>query len=84
MSTETKTALITGSSSGIGFDIARGFLEKGLNVVLNGRDTEKLAAAAERLGSPDRVAFVAGSIAQRETGEAMVRVALAVAIRMIL
>ncbi len=37
MSTDAKTALITGSSSGIGLDIARGFLERGLNVVLNGR-----------------------------------------------
>ena len=55
MSTETKTALITGSSSGIGLDISRGFLERGLNVVLNGRDAEKLAAAAERLGSPEHL-----------------------------
>ena len=31
MSTQTKTVLITGSSSGIGFDIARAFLGKGSN-----------------------------------------------------
>ncbi len=29
MSTNAKTVLITGASSGIGYDVARGFLEKG-------------------------------------------------------
>ncbi len=76
MSTQTKTVLITGSSSGIGFDIARAFLDKGSNVVLNGRNADKLTAAAEKLGHPDRVAVVPGSIADRETGEAMVRAAV--------
>ncbi len=76
MSTQTKTALITGSSSGIGLDIARAFLDEGSNVVLNGRNADKLTAAAEKLGHPERVAVVPGSIADRETGEAMVRVAV--------
>ncbi len=76
MSAQTKTVLITGSSSGIGLDIARAFLDKGSNVVLNGRNTDKLAVAAEKLGHPERVAVVPGSIADRETGEAMVRTAL--------
>ncbi len=76
MSTRTDTALITGSSSGIGLDIARAFLDKGSNVVLNGRNADKLTAATEKLGHPERVAFVPGSIAERETGEAMVRVAV--------
>lgn len=35
MTTNLKTVLITGASSGIGLDVARGFLEKGSNVVLN-------------------------------------------------
>ncbi len=76
MSTRTDTTLITGSSSGIGLDIARAFLDKGSNVVLNGRNADKLTAATEKLGHPERVAFVPGSIADRETGEAMVRVAV--------
>ncbi len=76
MSTQTKTVLITGSSSGIGLDIARAFLDKGSNVVLNGRNTDKLAVAAEKLGHPERVASVPGSIADPKTGEAMVRTAL--------
>ncbi len=72
----TSTVLITGASSGIGYDVARGFLEKGANVVLNGRNADKLSAAAESLGHSDRVAMVPGDIGDRETGEAMVRVAL--------
>ena len=55
MSKHIRTALITGSSSGIGLDIARAFLEKDVNVVLGGRDEGKLARAAEQLGRPDRI-----------------------------
>ena len=54
MSTQTNTVLITGASSGIGLDVARGFLEKGSNVVLNARNSEKLAAAAQTLGEESR------------------------------
>ncbi len=76
MSTQVKTVLITGASSGIGYDVARAFLEKQTNVVLNGRNVEKLKAAAERLGHADRVASVPGDIGELKTGEAMVRVAV--------
>lgn len=44
-----KTALITGSSQGIGFALARGISEAGADVVLNGRDTTKLFDAAGKL-----------------------------------
>lgn len=71
-----RTALVTGSSSGIGLDIARAFLEAGANVVLNGRDADRLAKAAAALGRPERTAWVAGDIADRGTGEALVRTAL--------
>ncbi len=71
-----KTALITGGSSGIGLDVARGFLEKGFNVVLNGRNSEKLAAAAQSLGDESRIAIVAGDIGDKETGGKMVNVAV--------
>ena len=46
-----KTALITGSSQGIGFALAKGLMEAGARVVLNGRDTDKLARAAAKLGA---------------------------------
>jgi gluconate 5-dehydrogenase len=44
-----RRALITGSSQGIGLAIARGLAEAGAEVVLNGRDPAKLAAAARNL-----------------------------------
>jgi gluconate 5-dehydrogenase len=44
-----RTALVTGSSQGIGFALARGLAEAGAAIVLNGRDEKKLAAAAAAL-----------------------------------
>ncbi len=52
-SLEGKRALITGSSQGIGFALARGLAEAGAAIVLNGRDTAKLDAAAETLKGED-------------------------------
>ncbi|NNU80416.1 SDR family oxidoreductase [Halovulum dunhuangense] len=44
-----RTALVTGSSQGIGLALARGLAAAGAAVVLNGRDAAKLAAAAQDL-----------------------------------
>ena len=44
-----KRALITGSSQGIGFALAQGMAEAGAEIVLNGRDTGKLAKAADAM-----------------------------------
>ena len=44
-----KTALITGSSGGLGLAMARGLAEAGAAVILNGRDESKLNAAAQAL-----------------------------------
>lgn len=41
-----RTALVTGSSQGIGLTLAKGLAEAGASVVLNGRDVAKLEAAA--------------------------------------
>ncbi|OCP21233.1 MULTISPECIES: SDR family oxidoreductase [unclassified Ensifer] len=48
-SLEGKRALITGSSQGIGFALARGLAEHGASIVLNGRDRGKLDDAARSL-----------------------------------
>lgn len=45
-----KVALVTGSSRGLGFTIARGLATAGATVVLNGRDETRLDAAVGRLG----------------------------------
>jgi gluconate 5-dehydrogenase len=55
-----RTALVTGSSQGIGLALARGLAAAGATVVLNGRDQARLAAAAEALrGEGARVATAA-------------------------
>lgn len=48
-SLEGKTALITGSSRGLGLAIAKGLAEAGARVVLNGVDGARLEASAEAL-----------------------------------
>ena len=45
-----KTVLVTGASSGIGFETARVFLERGAYLYINGRNPDKLAKAADELG----------------------------------
>jgi len=52
-----KRALITGSSQGIGFALARGLAAAGAEVVLNGRDADKLAAAVAALPGARSLAF---------------------------
>jgi gluconate 5-dehydrogenase len=44
-----KRALITGSSQGIGFGLAKSLAEAGAEIILNGRDAVKLQAAAKQL-----------------------------------
>ena len=44
-----KTALITGSSQGIGFGLAKGLAKAGASIILNGRDAKKLENAAQAL-----------------------------------
>lgn len=46
---ENKNAVITGGSDGIGFGIARSFAENGANLILIGRETEKLENAKNEL-----------------------------------
>jgi NAD(P)-dependent dehydrogenase (short-subunit alcohol dehydrogenase family) len=44
-----RTAVVTGSSQGIGLAIGAGLARAGASVVLNGRDPDKLAAAAKQV-----------------------------------
>src|SRR5262249_22888742 len=52
-----RRALVTGSSQGIGFALARGLADAGATVVLNGRDAEKLAAAALQIPGAEQAEF---------------------------
>ncbi len=49
-----KTALVTGSSEGIGFAIAQGLAQAGAAVVVNGRSEAKMAEAVARIGGAAR------------------------------
>ncbi len=52
MSLKGKTALITGSTSGIGLAIAKGFADKGINIVMNGfGDADKIEEERKGLES---------------------------------
>jgi gluconate 5-dehydrogenase len=53
-----KKALVTGSSQGIGFALAQGLAEHGAEVILNGRDSGKLDAAAAKLAAAGYTASI--------------------------
>ena len=62
---EGKTAIITGSSRGIGRAIARAFAENGAGLVIHGTSEESLRPLAEELGC----SFVAGDIGELSTSQ---------------
>jgi NAD(P)-dependent dehydrogenase (short-subunit alcohol dehydrogenase family) len=51
---EGKTALVTGSTKGIGFAIAKVLAREGASVIVNGRTAESSKAAADRIGHETR------------------------------
>ncbi|MBS3736728.1 MAG: SDR family oxidoreductase [Candidatus Bipolaricaulota bacterium] len=67
-------AIITASSSGLGKASARALAEEGVKVVVNGRDKEKLFAAAEEIreSTGSSVLPVPGDIKNRKTLEKIV------------
>jgi len=71
-----RTVIVTGAGSGIGFAVAKAFLDRGDNVVLNGRTESKLRDAAEKLGHAGQIAIASGDITQVETGQRLVDIAV--------
>jgi NAD(P)-dependent dehydrogenase (short-subunit alcohol dehydrogenase family) len=71
MSSNQKTVIVTGASSGIGFAIAEAYLARGYNVVGNARSAERLQAAAAQLGNPANFVGVPGDIADPQTAKAL-------------
>jgi len=59
-----KKVIVIGGSSGIGLGVAGAALERGAEVVLVGRSTERLEAAAQSLGGGSRLSFVSADMTQ--------------------
>lgn len=72
---KNKTIIVTGASSGIGKEIARLFIEKGSNVVMNSSNTTNLQTAYEQLGAPENAITVSGDISQKVTSQKLVKTA---------
>jgi len=60
---KNKLALVTGSTAGIGYAIAKGLLEEGARVVINGRTKERVDEAVAKLKSVGNVLGAAGDMA---------------------
>lgn len=71
-----KVAIVTGGGSGIGAEVARRLAAAGARVVINGRDAEKLEAAARAIDpAGGRVLAVPGDIALPATAGLLVAAA---------
>ena len=71
-----QTIIVTGASSGIGKGIAKYFLEKGDNVVINSTTPEKLEQTYQELGAGPNLAMVAGDVSNKHTGGQLVATAV--------
>lgn len=77
MSLQNKVAIITGGGSGIGAAAARGFVQAGAKVVLNGRRADVLTRTATEIDpTGENTAVVAGDIGQTETSRKLVQTAV--------
>jgi NAD(P)-dependent dehydrogenase (short-subunit alcohol dehydrogenase family) len=58
------TALITGGSRGLGFEVARGLARQGFNLILVAKDSARLSAAKEKLQSEfgEQISIVTHSV----------------------
>lgn len=72
---KTKTALVTGSTAGIGLEIARALAAEGAEVIIAGRNQKKLDTAAKDLSTVGKITPV---LADAATAEGVARLVEAV------
>jgi len=65
-----RSVLVTGGSQGIGYAVAKGFLEEGCDVVIAARNEDRLRAAAEGLAQAGNARIRAKAIDLARTGAA--------------
>ncbi len=71
-----QTIIVTGAASGIGKGIAKYFLDRGDNVVLNSVTEKSLEATFNELGAGENLAMFAGDVSNKNTGEQLVKLAV--------
>ncbi len=71
-----KRILVTGSSRGIGFSIAKTFVNAGGRVAINGRTEQSVSAAIEKLGGGEHVVASPGDIGTVPGCESVVETAI--------
>ncbi|MDT0533195.1 SDR family oxidoreductase [Micromonospora sp. DSM 115977] len=67
--------VLTGASRGLGFATAQCLVADGARVVLSARDADAVAAAAHRLGGPERAVGLTADLADAQTPERLVAAA---------
>jgi NAD(P)-dependent dehydrogenase (short-subunit alcohol dehydrogenase family) len=71
-----QTVIVTGASSGIGLEVARYFLDRGDNVVINSLTESKLEETFNELGAGENLAMVVGNVYDKTVGEQMAKTAI--------
>ena len=67
--------MLTGASRGLGFATAQALVDDGARVVISARDPDRVAAAAEALGGPDRAVGVPADLADPDTPARLIEAA---------
>jgi 3-oxoacyl-[acyl-carrier protein] reductase len=76
MKINEQVAIITGSTKGIGYSIAKSFVQKGIAVIINGRNEERVNQTVRELKyMGGRAVGLAGGVENPETGKKLVELA---------
>jgi 3-oxoacyl-[acyl-carrier protein] reductase len=70
-----EVVVITGATAGMGFATAKALVEQGAKVVLNARNSERLAAVVSELGD-ENAAYVAGDCSDPEVSRLIAKTAI--------